>query len=173
MTDKLNRISLNELKLIAEPKTWQINLYLDNLPSLTPIRGFITAAHLGNRLNIKAKINTIITLRCDRCLKNYNQELYYDSEEIILIIEENPTKEINETKELKYDLIERMHKNEKFNPKAWVFEQMSLQLPLLSTCGTDCKGPDYQSKEEGIGISQTGDSDISIDPRWNELKKLL
>jgi uncharacterized protein len=44
-----------------------------------------------------------------------------------------------------------------------VFEQLSLQLPLVNRCGLDCPGPDLQPSAQ---------PPEPIDPRWAALKKL-
>jgi uncharacterized protein len=48
-----------------------------------------------------------------------------------------------------------------FDPQRWIFEQLSLQLPLVNRCGSDCPGPDRWSSE-----------DSEVDPRWAALRHL-
>ena len=50
-----------------------------------------------------------------------------------------------------------------FDPEHWLFEQLSLQLPLVNRCGLDCPGPDVQPSAQ---------PPEPIDPRWAALKKL-
>ena len=48
-----------------------------------------------------------------------------------------------------------------FDPERWLFEQLSLQLPLVNRCGADCPGPARWSSDPAAG-----------DPRWAALARL-
>ena len=60
-------------------------------------------------------------------------------------------------------LTESLDPTGSFDPEHWVFEQLSLQLPLVNRCGSDCPGPEL------LGAPA---QDEVIDPRWAALKKL-
>ena len=64
--------------------------------------------------------------------------------------------------------------SEDFNPQQWVFEQISLQMPLIKICGTSCPGPDKLNETVRASTTKLKYNDEEkIDPRWSELKKLL
>lgn len=49
----------------------------------------------------------------------------------------------------------------RFDPEHWIFEQLSLRLPLVNRCGADCPGPATWSSEAA-----------PEDPRWAALAAL-
>ena len=59
------------------------------------------------------------------------------------------------------DLCESIDPNGSFEPEHWLFEQLSLQLPLVNRCGAECPGPDLHTGAGG-----------AIDPRWGALRNL-
>ena len=62
-----------ELRDLESPRIWKVDGYLNDLPSLTPVRGTIQAEHRGNVLAVHGSLQTIVTLICDRCLSQFNQ----------------------------------------------------------------------------------------------------
>ncbi|MCC0178602.1 DUF177 domain-containing protein [Waterburya agarophytonicola K14] len=135
-----------------------------NLNTLTPVKGKIAVRHGGNFLEVISQAETIVTLTCDRCLQHYNHRLAIDASELIWLeselenVEDLPT----EREVSLEDLSETLLPNGHFDPEAWLFEQLSLALPLRQVCGEDCPGaapiPHKQEK--------------SIDHRWSSLAAL-
>jgi len=97
-------------------------------------------------------------------------------------------------------LDDRLDPRGAFDPERWLFEQLSLQLPVVNRCGADCpgppqapEGPDNGHPEEPVfrqgstghqpdpSTSQTpnsaspnaSDPEPPIDPRWAALRQLL
>ena len=57
-----------------------------------------------------------------------------------------------------------------FDPERWVFEQLSLQMPLVKRCGADCPGPaQLQPSAQTTAVKPEG---TDLDPRWAALHKL-
>ena len=176
MIPGLKPVPLIELKSLSSAKIWSIDGHLDQMPSLTPIRGEISAKHLGNKLKLTGKIHTIVNLHCDRCLNQFNQKLIFDSEELICISpsgkESPPSRRTNDI----YDrdcLLEYLSPFESFDPESWIFEQLSLQMPMLKICGDDCPGPSkLQTPLPKTNQNSHSQFSGSMDPRWEVLKKL-
>ena len=59
------------------------------------------------------------------------------------------------------DLDDRLDPSGQFDPEQWLFEQLSLRLPLVNRCGAECPGPATWSSETDGG-----------DPRWAALRSL-
>jgi uncharacterized protein len=55
-----------------------------------------------------------------------------------------------------------------FDPEHWLFEQLSLQLPLKRLCRLDCPGI---LPEEVRGPARP--DPIAVDPRWLALQRLM
>lgn len=137
---------------------------IDSLDTLVPVKGTIAVRHGGNFLEVISQAETIITLVCDRCLQHYNKRLAIDTSELIWLeselqsIEDIP----NEREVSLEDLSETLPPNGHFHPESWLFEQLSLALPLRKVCGESCPG--------AIEIPST--DEFHVDSRWSSLASL-
>jgi uncharacterized protein len=171
--DPLRPVPLQELRLQAEGRSWQVNQQLSELDSLTPVRGSLRAVHRGNILELEGQASTIITLRCDRCLQHFNHPLGFESREVLWLGEQARCNGVDsdvvleggsEVLELDPDaLCESLDPTDDFDPEHWLFEQLSLQLPLVNRCGSDCPGPD---------LAADATAQEPVDPRWAALRNL-
>ena len=163
-------VALRELRALESPRVWTVDGYLNDLPSLTPVRGTIQAEHLGNVLAVHGSLQTIVTLICDRCLNQFNQALISTTEELIWLGEEQNNHEQLEASagfEQMSGLLERLDPQGPFDPQQWAFEHLNLQLPAVNRCSGDCPGP------PGLSTSGSEDGlDSGSDPRWDVLKQL-
>jgi uncharacterized protein len=163
-------VPVQELRLLAEGRRWQVDQHLSELDSLTPVRGQLSALHRGNVLELDGEASTIVTLCCDRCLQHYNHPLSFRSHELLWLGEQARQEGLNPEEaseagvlELEVDeLCESLDPNGSFEPEHWLFEQLSLQLPLVNRCGDDCPGPPQAANA----------ADEPVDPRWAALRGL-
>lgn len=171
--DRLRAVPIQELRPLAEGRSWAVDQHLDGLSSLTPVRGRVRAVHRGSVLEVEGEAETIVTLCCDRCLQQYNHPLGFRTREL-LWLEDPAAAEIPvglgqegdavlaiAGDDLPEDLGEGIDPSGSFDPGHWTFEQLSLRLPLVNRCGADCSGP----ASWGHG-GETGD------PRWSALAAL-
>ena len=169
MSDPLRPIPIQELKALGTAHRWQIEQTIAGLDSLTPVRGQLTVQHQGTVLAVKGQAATIVTLCCDRCLQHFNHPLQASADETIWLGEAGPgaacEKEAIQTEaqllELDVDACDQLNPRGSFDPEHWVFEQLSLQLPLVNHCGSECPGPPTWSSDGRGG-----------DPRWAALGQL-
>ncbi|MCW6037415.1 YceD family protein [Spirulina subsalsa FACHB-351] len=142
----------------------QIRDFIRGLESLTPVRGELTIAHRGTYLEVSAQVETIVTLACHRCLQNYNHRLRVETTELIWLEEEPDSLQVFPLeREVKVeDLSEVLSPTGYFMPEAWLYEQLSLALPLQQVCGEDCPGVETKSSS----------SQPEIDHRWASLQAL-
>lgn len=141
-----------------------VDEFLPGLESLTPVRGRMVVEHKGNFLEVLAKTETIITLTCDRCLRQYNDRLSLDTSEIIWLdeaVEQPDTGPLERETELD-DLVEALSPHGHFQPQAWLYEQMCLALPLRQICDAQC---------QGVTLNSDG-SESTVDSRWGALEAL-
>jgi len=178
VADDLRPVPLQELRLLAEGRSWRVDQHLSELQSLTPVRGSLQAIHRGNVLELQGKGSTIVTLCCDRCLQHYNHPLSFSSRELLWLGEQarqagldaeallghgSHGTEPGSLLDLEADeLCESLDPNGSFEPEHWLFEQLSLQLPLVNRCGDACPGPPQAA----------GAADAVVDPRWAALRSL-
>jgi len=143
--------------------------FIPDLETLTPVRGRLQVTHQGNYLEVKAKAETIVTLTCHRCLKQYNHRLKLQSSEIIWL-EEKPSQFDSSSGEFEVDLedlVENLSPAGSFSPSDWVYQQMCLELPHKQLCDTECPGIDLNEDAE-----ETESSETVSDSRWASLAAL-
>ena len=169
MIGGLEPVALQELRVLGAPRHWSVEGHLDQLPSLTPVRGELRAEHRGNVLMVEGELSTIVTLCCDRCLAQYNKELTCTCTELIWLGQAPPTEDDLQNSEDIAEmegLVEYLDPREDFDPQQWVFEQINLQLPVVNHCGEHCPGPRIRSE------TAVRESSEPIDPRWAALRGL-
>ncbi|MBR8831206.1 MAG: hypothetical protein N5P05_002972 [Chroococcopsis gigantea SAG 12.99] len=137
---------------------------IEGLNLLTPVRGQMTVRHGSNFLEVTVSADTILALTCDRCLKHYNQRFHLDTSEIIWL-DKNQEQDRSYPLEREIaweDLSESLAPEGDFEPTTWLYEQLSLAMPLRQLCGEDCQAPE---------IEQAAPPPI-IDNRWARLQSI-
>ena len=105
-------------------------------------------------------VETILTLCCARCLQQFNHALNADVRELIAF-QGGPDPEDDWAALPGNDLDDRLDPRGRFDPERWLFEQLSLRLPLVNRCGEDCPGP-----------ARWSTAPPAVDPRWAALQGL-
>ncbi|NJP08058.1 MAG: DUF177 domain-containing protein [Leptolyngbyaceae cyanobacterium RU_5_1] len=136
---------------------------IPGLETLTPVQGWIRVKHQGNYLEVDARVDTIITLTCDRCLQQYNHRLSISPSELIWLNE--AADEIDpillERDITPDDLVETLSPQGYFDPATWLYEQLCLELPQRRLCDAQC---------QGIQLPETTSSQPTVDHRWAGLE---
>lgn len=169
MSEPLRPLPLSELRACADGRHWRVEQPIAGLESLTPVQGELWAVHHGSALEIRAAAETIVTLCCDRCLQHFNHPLVAEVREVVELrsgppgaaaelLAHGPGLELVAEGD---DLDDRLDPAGTFDPERWLFEQLSLRLPLVNRCGADCPGPDRWSSDP-----------VGGDPRWAALAGL-
>lgn len=152
--------------LRAKERTQSLLLddFIPGIETLTPLRGKMTVRHGGTFLEIAIQAETIITLTCDRCLQQYNHRLFLDTTELIWLEKRGdspPT--LPPEREIAWeDLSETLSPEAYFEPETWLYEQLSLAIPLRKLCGKNCQQP----------VSTAASSEPLADSRWASLEFL-
>ena len=141
-----------------------VNDAIADLDTLVPVKGRVVVRHGGNFLEVTSQAETITTLVCDRCLQHYNHRLAIDTSELIWLESElEHIDDIPTEREVSIeDLSETLPPNGHFDPEAWLYEQLSLALPLRKVCGKNCPGTTVKATTE----------ENHIDSRWSSLAAL-
>ena len=146
----------------------EVDDYIPGLESLMPVQGWLKVVHQGSYLEVKAIAETIVTLKCDRCLQQYNHRLRAKAKELIWL---NPDADILEDnlpleREVPLEeLVETLSPSGHFDAAGWLYEQLCLQLPHRQLCDGACPGIELE------GQSQDG-SNAPVDSRWAALANL-
>lgn len=153
------------LKTAEQTEVIEFEESLPGLETLTPVRGRLQVTHQGTYLEVKAKAETIVTLTCHRCLKQYNHRLVLNTSELIWLDQganqgEPKAAEIEVDLE---DLVESLPPQGYFQPGEWLYEQMCLEMPPKQLCDPQC---------QGIQIEEPALSEPISDRRWASLEAL-
>ncbi|MCL2931585.1 MAG: DUF177 domain-containing protein [Trichodesmium sp. MAG_R03] len=153
------------LKKIKKTELIEFEEFILGLETLTPVRGYLQVTHHGNYLEVTGKSETIITLTCDRCLKQYNYKLVINPKELIWLNEVTTQKELFqiEIENSMEDLVETLPPDGSFNPKKWIYEQICLEVPPRKLCDNNC---------QGIKLSGMNTSSSVLDRRWAALETI-
>ena len=146
-----------------------VDKMIPEFETLTPVRGKIIIKHGGTYLDVSAQTETIITLKCDRCLQQYNHRLVLDTNEIIWLEAEStePDRRGMEVKTDPEDLVESLPPDGHLQPEPWLYEQLCLSLPLRRLCNADCVGiaPSETPVPTPVEVDR-------LDNRWGILETL-
>ncbi len=147
---------------------WPVKDFLADLPTLTPVQGWVQATHCQTYLEVSTQAEAIMTLTCDRCLQQYNYRLVANTTELIWLDEAADLAVHTASTELEIapeDLVESLSPHGTFDPAGWLYEQMCLALPLRQLCDATCPG-----------IVTEGDQVPALNPpvdrRWAALESL-
>jgi uncharacterized protein len=133
-------------QLTRAPGQAEVVLFQDwfsDLASLTPVQGQVKVVHHGNFLQVEGSAETIVTLVCDRCLKQYNHRLTAEASELIWLeaISEADALKGAVTEELETsDLAETLSPEGYFQPDDWLYQQLCLALSARQLCEIECPG---------------------------------
>jgi uncharacterized protein len=128
-------------------QTLLLDDFLTEMETLTPIRGSLVLRHGGTFLEVKLAAETIVTLTCDRCAQDYNHRLSIKTNELIWLEAEPETPSLKEREVAYEDLSETLPPEGHFDPASWLYEQVSLALPLSQLCGKGCSPPDLPDSD--------------------------
>jgi uncharacterized protein len=164
MESSLQAIYIPQIaKALDRTEVLEVDEYLSNLETLTPVQGMVRVAHQGNYLEVTGDTETIVTLACDRCLQQYNYRLQVHTSEIIWLKPSDRDEFQPLEQEVEYDeLVETLPPEGNFEPATWLYEQLCLALPQQQLCSEDC-----------AGLPMISDADSpSLDRRWAMLEQL-
>lgn len=144
----------------------EVDEFLLDLETLTPVRGKIQVIHKGNYLDVSGKAEAIVTLTCHRCLQQYNHRLLVKASEMIWLDEAADYADdgVLEKETALEDLVESLPPNGYFSPDDWLYQQMCLAIPQRQLCDRNCQGIQLENN------SITGEE--IIDSRWATLEFL-
>lgn len=163
------------LKKTGRKQTIEFEESIPDLETLTPVRGKLQVTHQGNYLEVKAKAETIVTLTCHRCLKQYNHRLKIQPSELIWLDEASDRTDANsgEIEVALEDLVETLSPNGHFEPTEWIYEQLCLELPHKQLCDARCEGIVLSDGNESTESAESPEkSETLSDSRWASLAAL-
>lgn len=153
------------LKAPQQTQVVEIQDFIPELETLTPVKGQMRLTHHGNYLEVAAKAEAIATLTCHRCLQQYNHRLVVKTSELIWLDEtaNQPYTGAIEREVALEELTEMLPPDGYFDPGEWLYQQMCLAIPLRQLCDSQCGG---------IQLNQTNYSQSTPDRRWASLEAI-
>ncbi|MFB2838510.1 YceD family protein [Floridanema evergladense] len=144
----------------------EVDEFLPDLETLTPVRGKIKVVHKGNYLDVSGQAEAIVTLTCHRCLQQYNHRLVVKTSEMIWLDEAANQLDDGalERETALEDLVESLPPNGYFYPDDWLYQQMCLAIPQRQLCDRNCQGIQLENSNSSGGGA--------IDSRWASLESL-
>ena len=136
----LQPLPVQELRLLDGGARWRVDQFLPELPSLTPIRGTLTAIHAGPWIQLSGEGRTRISLRCDRCLDHFSHPLQFRCTELVALNTEASSSRLQDDAAAA-EPIDCLDPAGCFDPTGWFLEQLNLQWPCRNDCGVVCQGP--------------------------------
>ena len=156
----MNPVAVQDLLAADGPLSWRFAQPIRGLETTTPVRGELRVQVEGPLLRVEGEAHTTVQLRCDRCLQTFEQPLRAAASERIAL----GHSQADLAAALDFDaegISEQLDPAGSFDPEQWIYEQLSLQLPLVNRCGSSCPGP-----------ARWGSDQTLLDPRWAALQTL-
>jgi len=116
------------LKIPSKCRELQIDAPIAGLDTLTVPRGWLQVVHRHTFLDVSARAEAIVTLTCDRTLKQYNHKLVVDTSELIVLAATEL--DADERALPGEELAESLPPDGYFDPETWLYEQFCLAMPL-------------------------------------------
>lgn len=153
----------NLVKGFSEPVYLEGNIELpknvaDNNLAFVKVDGVVTKTEDG-KYAVKGKINAVLTLNCDSCLRPYEFKLETELEEVYTK-SENPEEDELQFTDKSIDL------------EPAILADILLNLPMKAMCSENCKGLCHVCGHN-LNDSDCGCDRTYIDPRFEILRSFI
>ncbi len=153
---------------------------LSGLDAVKPVVGELVISASATGMRLSGRVQTLLKLQCDRCLKHYFQSLSVEIDERFVIqdLGDQFQKQAPRDRELSYkDFVEPLPEDGKLDISDVVYQAVTLAKPTACLCGDQCPGPPVPDTDAKSGSLEqdkvTGGGAAQIDPRWKNLKSLF
>ncbi len=176
------KVSLEDLRALPQ-KRLQISF---NEPSssievVKPLLGDLVVVGNTSGAQVVGKINTLLKLVCHSCLRQFFQPLSLQLDETFVYEDylNEGAKESRDRELLKDDFVESVSYSGFIDVSDLIYQAVTLAIPSFCSCGSDCPGLSVTraiNNDKARGKpSKTGRGENikQLDPRWQNLKKLL
>lgn len=136
----------------------EIKKYYEN-----PIRTHIVLDKFGRDYRVDIEIKTTANYACDRCLADFTDLFQAQQRQLFHVGEEDMDNE---------EIIQLPESVTEIDLSPYLMEMVLLNHPIKMVCKKDCKGlcPNCGAN---LNIEECQCSHTAIDPRWDELRKLI
>ncbi len=142
-----NKLSLEELEnSVNKQMKICFEQYIDEIPSKTPVKAELSAKSLGNFVEIFGKIDVILILECDLCLKEYEYVLAVDIDEMF---SKGTLKEEYglETEIKDGQFVTDLEGADEIDIYDLLYQSVIINFPNKKVCGINCKEGEFETDE--------------------------
>lgn len=162
-TIKVMKIKISDIENI-ENKVQNLDFseIYEEFSSDVPVKASLKVEILGEIIKITGKINALLNLTCDVCLKDFTKEFNIDVEEFFT--KYKLSEEYENEFEIKNDgFVEDLNGADEIDITDFVYQTVILNIPNKLVCGINCNG--------GENLNKYVSSEI-IDPRLKIFKDI-
>lgn len=176
------KISLDELRALPQPRLEiEFKETLDGTQAVKPVVGDLTVMASVTGMRMTGKVQTLLKLSCDRCLRPFFQSVSVDIDERFVVNGLNEWDNVkSNTKERELnrdDFFETLPVDNVLDISDVVYQAVTLATPTTCLCGEQCPGPPTPTKSgKKATLNQSKEArkgENQIDPRWKNLKSLF
>jgi uncharacterized protein len=176
------KIALDELGALPQQRLdIDFKETLDGTQAVKPVVGDLTVSASSTGMRLTGRVQTLLKLNCDRCLRPYFQSIAVDIDERFVregfhdIDKKSNTKERELSKSS--DFFETLQPGNILDIADVVYQAVTLATPTHCLCGDQCPGPPTPTKSGKQPTLNQGKEarkgEKQIDPRWKNLKSLF
>ena len=132
----------------ADNKTLTVDFeeIIDGLECVEPVKAHLTIQSLGEFIEIKGNVKTIVKLQCDRCLENFDYKMDFDIDE--MFAKNALLEDYGQEYELKDgQFVTDLNGQDSIDIYDLLYQSVIINLPNQKVCGINCKGKDFPTEE--------------------------
>ena len=122
---------------------------IDGIDAVTPISAELTFLSLGDFIEVKGNVKGIVKLRCDICLKDFEQNLDFEIDELFskhsLLGDIEDSGQEFEIKDGQF--VTDLNGQNEIDVYDLLYQSVILNLPNKKVCGINCKGSKFLQEE--------------------------
>ena len=138
------KVSLEELSTLPQPKlSISFKEVLSGLDAVKPVVGELVISASATGMRLSGRVQTLLKLQCDRCLKHYFQSLSVEIDERFVIqdLGDQFQKQAPRDRELSYkDFVEPLPEDGKLDISDVVYQAVTLAKPTACLCALRNRG---------------------------------
>jgi uncharacterized metal-binding protein YceD (DUF177 family) len=173
------KVSIDDLRSLSQSRLGiSFKEDIAGLDAIKPVVGELTVAASSTGMHLSGRVQTLLKLNCDNCLRPYFQSLTVDIDERFVVAELDKAAGGARERELSAsDFVEALPADGSLDITDVVYQAVTLATPSHCTCGEQCPGPQmpHAAKKAGSlrGNKKSAAESDRVDPRWKNLKSLF
>ncbi len=122
---------------------------IDGIDAVTPVAAELTFQSLGDFIEVKGNVKGIVKLQCDVCLKDFEQKMDFEIDELFskrsLLGDIEESGQEFEIKEGQF--VTDLNGQDEIDIYDLLYQSVILNLPNKKVCGINCNGSKFLQEE--------------------------